>query len=119
MKYKTKVMDIGESSKDMTEQNMIILFGENAPDELKPFCHLININDIEGEIEDGDRLFISGDEYHIETVGDLVNQNLANLGHVTLNFGEANTQDNILPGTIYIKETLSTVLSITDSIYIK
>ena len=48
--YKTIVKDVGSEASAFVEEGMIILFGDNAPDELIDYCYIIDINSIEGEI---------------------------------------------------------------------
>ncbi|MDV8169566.1 PTS glucitol/sorbitol transporter subunit IIA, partial [Streptococcus pneumoniae] len=39
--YKTLVKKIGEEAEAFKDEKMIILFGENAPEELVDFCYTI------------------------------------------------------------------------------
>ncbi|RBW68508.1 PTS glucitol/sorbitol transporter subunit IIA [Bacillus taeanensis] len=100
--YQTKINKIGSSVSDFLGEKMFILFGDNAPAELSDYCLLINVNEIEGEIEQGDVLAFNNQEYTITAVGSAVKQNLGSLGHITLKFDGSDTSE--LPGTLYLEE---------------
>jgi len=99
--YQTKINRVGSSVADFLGENMFILFGDNAPAELADYCLLINVNEINGEIEQGDVLVLNDKEYKITAVGDAVKKNLGSLGHITLKFDGSDTPE--LPGTLYLE----------------
>ena len=99
--YQTTINRIGSSVADFLGENMFILFGDNAPAELADYCLLINVNEINGEIEQGDVLVLNDKEYKITAVGDAVKKNLGSLGHITLKFDGSDTPE--LPGTLYLE----------------
>ena len=97
--YDNKVKGLGACVAEF--EGMFILFGDNAPDTLKDYCYTIDVNPIQQEIKAGQKAIIDGKEYNITAVGDVVMQNLGNLGHVTFSFtGETEPE---LPGTIYLE----------------
>lgn len=100
--YQTTINRIGSSVADFLGENMFILFGDNAPAELADYCLLINVNEIAGEIGQGDVLVFNNKEYKITAVGDAVNKNLGSLGHITLKFNGSDTPE--LPGTLYLED---------------
>lgn len=81
---------------------MLILFGENAPDTLKDFCYTIDVLPVEETIEEGMKISFNGEEYTIIKVGDIAERNLASLGHLTVNFTGDPSQ--CLPGAIVVEE---------------
>ena len=102
-KFDTQINNIGPSVTAFLDEKMLILFGENAPAELAEYCLLINVKDVEGDIEVGDKLLLGNHEYKITAVGDAVKKNLSSLGHITLKFdGSVNPE---LPGTLYLEDT--------------
>ncbi|MPQ23891.1 PTS glucitol/sorbitol transporter subunit IIA [Bacillus paralicheniformis] len=118
MLYETKINRIGDQATAFSDEKMLILFGEGAPDELKDYCLSIDIKPVEGDFNEGDELILGGESYKITAVGGAVRQNLANLGHITLKFdGSASAE---LPGTLYLerKEQLPEV-SAGDCIQVK
>lgn len=100
--YQTQIKKIGSSVAEFLGEKMFILFGDNAPAELADYCLLINIADIDGDIDPGDVLVLSNQEYKITAVGDAVKKNLGSLGHITLRFDGSDTPE--LPGTLYLEE---------------
>jgi glucitol/sorbitol PTS system EIIA component len=99
--YENKVKSIGAMANSFLEEKMFILFGDEAPQELKDFCYNIGIVDADGEIQAGQTLYINDEEYKITSVGELVQRNLTTLGHITLRFDGATTPE--LPGTLYLE----------------
>ncbi|WP_394238461.1 PTS glucitol/sorbitol transporter subunit IIA [Niallia oryzisoli] len=99
--YENKVINVGPLANSFLEEKMFILFGTEAPQDLKDFCYNINVLDTDGEIKAGQTLFINNDSFEITSVGNLVQRNLTTLGHITLRFdGSASAE---LPGTLYLE----------------
>ena len=112
--YANKVKGLGACVAEF--EGMFILFGDNAPDTLKDYCYTIDVNPIQQEIKAGQKAVIDGKEYNITAVGDVVMQNLGNLGHVTFSFtGETEAE---LPGTIYLEEATVPKLEVGSTIQI-
>ncbi len=112
--YDNKVKGLGACVAEF--EGMFILFGDNAPDTLKDYCYIIDVNPIQQEIKAGQKAVIDGKEYNITAVGDVVMQNLGNLGHVTFSFtGETEAE---LPGTIYLEEATVPKLEVGSTIQI-
>ena len=112
--YDNKVKGLGACVAE--SEGMFILFGDNAPDTLKDYCYTIDVNPIQQEIKAGQKAVIDGKEYNITAVGDVVMQNLGNLGHVTFSFtGETEAE---LPGTIYLEEATVPKLEVGSTIQI-
>lgn len=100
--YKTIVKDVGSEASAFVEEGMIILFGDNAPDELIDYCYIIDINSIEGEITESQKLLIGEKLFEITKVGASVQENLAELGHITLKFDGSHEAEQ--SGTLYLEE---------------
>lgn len=112
--YDNKVKGLGACVAEF--EGMFILFGDNVPDTLKDYCYTIDVNPIQQEIKAGQKAVIDGKEYNITAVGDVVMQNLGNLGHVTFSFtGETEAE---LPGTIYLEEATVPKLEVGSTIQI-
>lgn len=114
--YENTVENKGVSVDAFKDQNMFILFGSSAPDTLKDYCYTIEVNPIIGEITEGQTVEIDGKQYKITAVGNLVNRNLANLGHVTFSFSGAENEE--LPGTISVEKITMPDLTIGSTIKI-
>lgn len=100
--YETKVVDLGAEAEMFQAEGMMILFGEEVPEDLANYAYIINVNPVEGTIEKGMTLTIGGEFYEITAVGDVVNKNLNDLGHITLKFNGATEPE--LPGTLNLEE---------------
>lgn len=101
MVYKTQITDIGKLAKNFLENNMFIIFKNNAPKELIDYCYVHSENNLMEDIKVDDTLYIDDVKYNITAVGDAVNNNLRYLGHITLKFsGDKNA---LLPGTLFLE----------------
>lgn len=99
--FETKVVAIGPEALGMIEgANMLILFGEDAPADLAEFCFTIDNKNLTGPILVGGKLMFDDQECVITAVGDVVEKNLRNLGHISVNF-DGSTEGS-LPGTLHV-----------------
>jgi PTS system glucitol/sorbitol-specific IIA component len=58
--YENQVKAAGECVEEFKDAGMFIIFGENAPDEIKDYCYSVNVNPINGEIAAGQYVVIDG-----------------------------------------------------------
>ncbi|UTR10219.1 PTS glucitol/sorbitol transporter subunit IIA [Evansella sp. LMS18] len=100
--YETNVSKVGPLVEEFYGEKMVILFKEGAPEELQEYCVLHAKNQLDGEIQAGDSLFLNEKEYKVTAVGDAVNKNLQDLGHITLKFNGESSAD--LPGTLVLED---------------
>ncbi|CUH94569.1 hypothetical protein P22_0635 [Propionispora sp. 2/2-37] len=113
--YQTRVTNIGNSATAFLGEKMIILFKDNAPEELADYCILHSGNQVLQAVRAGDILRIGNQEYAILYVGDEVEANLSNLGHITLRFNGAKEG---LGGSIYLEDKVMPEIEIGDEIAI-
>ncbi|MBF0777961.1 PTS glucitol/sorbitol transporter subunit IIA [Streptococcus cuniculi] len=100
--FETKIVSIGEQAPNMIEEaNMLILFGMEAPADLADYCYKISNKDLSGSIVPGVRLVIDGAVYPVTAVGNVVEQNLSALGHITIAFD--GSCEGSLPGTLHVE----------------
>jgi len=100
--FKTVVTNIGSSAEEFLQERMIILFGENAPQELSDICYNIKIVPIYHVIKTGMHLKINDISFLITAIGNVAEENLKNLGHVTINFDGSPAAS--LSGTIHVEK---------------
>jgi PTS system glucitol/sorbitol-specific IIA component len=112
--YNTKITKIGSMVANFYPEKMVIMFKENAPQDLADYCILHNINQLDEEIKVGYTLIIDDAEYKITAVGDVVNKNLRDLGHICLKFD--GSKEAALDGTLYLEEKEIKMVSIGDVI---
>lgn len=101
MIYENKVTGLGNQVEAFMDEGMFILFGEDAPDALREFCYLMNVNPVNGTLAAGQKLIIDDVSYEITAVGSLAQKNLEALGHLTVVFNEA--AEAGLPGSICVE----------------
>ena len=100
--YENQVKAAGESVAEFKDAGMFIIFGDNAPEEIRDYCYSVSVNPINGEIAAGQYVVLDGEEYRITCVGYEEPFTLKGLGHCTFNFSGATEAE--LPGTIYLEE---------------
>ena len=103
--FQAEVTGVGKLALSMFSDGMMIFFDkrvkENVPD-LIDYSVLLDIRINEGGIAPGQRLRIGSAEFDILTVGDVVNQNVQNLGHSVLVFD--GSSEATLPGNIHLNK---------------
>ncbi len=114
--YENKVKAMGACIDEFKDSGMFIIFGDNAPEELRDYCYSVSVNPIKGTIAAGQTLKVGDESYRITAVGDEAPVTLAGLGHCTINFsGQTEVE---LPGTIYVENkpmpqiTVGTIIQI-------
>lgn len=77
-----------------------MLFGPGAPHELREISVVTATAELTAPICPGDVLTLGPAELEVASVGELANQHLAELGHVTFRFGHAGIVQ--LPGEVAV-----------------
>ena len=99
--FETKVIQVGSEAQNMIQDaNMLILFGEEAPEDLSEYCFKIDNKNLLGSILEGGKLVVDNQEYSISSVGNVVEKNLTGLGHITISF--EGSKEGSLPGTLHV-----------------
>lgn len=102
--YKTTVVKLGVAAESFLDEKMLILFKDNAPEELADYCVLHSGNELTDTIRKGDHFRIGAAAYEIVFVGSEVQKNLRDLGHITLRFN-ANADGEALEGSLYLEDS--------------
>ncbi len=100
--YENQVKALGACVEEFKGSDMLILFGDNAPEELRDYCYSVSVNPINGTITAGQTMKFGSSAYKITAVGSEAPVTLAGLGHCTVSFSGQDTVD--LPGTIYVEK---------------
>ena len=105
IKYQAKITAIGPLVSEFLDHNIMVLFGQSAPEELAEFSVVHDGQTLHAPLTVGDTVCIGEDCVQILAVGDVANDNLANLGHLVLKFnGESEVE---MPGDVCVdKRTL-------------
>ena len=98
MDYKSQITGIGPMALDFLDEKMIIVFNDNAPDELAELSILHKPCPVDQEIKVGDVVAIGNASYIVTAVGEEANKTFSTMGHCTLKFtGQSEVE---LPGHI-------------------
>jgi len=101
IKYQATITAIGPYVAEFIDHNMLVLFGDQAPEELAEFSIIHDGKELKGTLMVGDVVFLGDAEFKILAVGDVANNNLKNLGHVILKFnGETEPE---MPGDVCVE----------------
>src|SRR5699024_11200504 len=101
MIYQTNIKGIGTEAEALAEEKMVILFGDNAPDELVDFCYIIDINEVAGEITEENTVKIDDEEYKTTKRGTAARKTLNDLRHITLKVDGSEHGEQ--SGTLYLE----------------
>lgn len=101
MKYKSTVTGIGESVAEFMDGGFIIIFNNNAPQEMADLSVLHTIEKLSQDVQVGDTFAISGKQYTVTAVGNEANYTLREMGHCTLKFDGRDSAE--LPGHIELR----------------
>lgn len=97
---RTKVITIGEDAIS-EEYPMLILFGSECPEELQDACVIHSFLGTLSEtvVAEGNQIYFGDQKYEIKACGELADENLRQLGHVTLNFSD---ELEMMPGSLLL-----------------
>ncbi|MBF1693306.1 PTS glucitol/sorbitol transporter subunit IIA [Selenomonas sp.] len=104
MKFYCEITSIGEESLlflDDPNANFIIIFNNNAPEELAEFSVLHTPANYNADPVVGDTLIIGDKAFTITAIGDEALHTLRELGHCTLSFKGGDTPER--PGCIMLQ----------------
>lgn len=115
--YETEIIDFGTLAENFKAEKMVILFGDNAPADLADYSYIIDIRPVNGNIEPGMIVSFNEKSYEITAVGNVVEKNLHDLGHITLNFNGSTEAE--LPGTLHLEDLALPDLAVGTTITIQ
>lgn len=114
--YEREIIHLGDFLEESYDEGFIILFGEKANEDYKEYCAIHKGTELSAELKKGDIVNLADVKYTITAVGDVVNTNLAELGHITLKFdGEMSAEK---PGTLHLEKKDIVKLALGDNILI-
>lgn len=99
--YRTTVHDAGPMAEAFIAEGMFVTFGTNAPEALREFCYIVEVNPTTAEVTPGQRFTVDGRSFPITAVGDVAQRNLESLGHITVNI-DGDTEPK-MAGAIHIR----------------
>lgn len=98
MDYKSKITGIGEVALGFLDENMLIVFNDNAPPELAELSVHHQICPVDQDIKVGDVVIFGNKDYVVTAVGEEANKTFHQMGHCTFMFTGKPEAD--LPGHI-------------------
>ncbi|KFC06382.1 PTS system glucitol/sorbitol-specific IIA component [Trabulsiella guamensis ATCC 49490] len=98
--YQTTITQIGASACLALEDSMLITFREGAPADIEEYCFIHCHGELSGSLHAGAALELGEHCYPVTAVGDVAEQNLRELGHITLRFDGQTTAE--FPGTVHV-----------------
>lgn len=99
-KYEATVVGIGEMADAFAEEGMLVFFGANAPEELLEFCIVVERSSYAAPVAAGDHIDVDGISFPVLCVGEVANENLANLDHLVVKFNGLTEPE--LPGDVCV-----------------
>ena len=101
-KYASVVVSVGEFASEFFDAGIVVLFGEDAPEELAEFAVLHRPTTTDGGLVAGDRIRLGDEVITVLAVGEVADENLVNLGHLSLKRNGA--REVALPGDVCCDE---------------
>ncbi|HEM6629458.1 TPA: PTS glucitol/sorbitol transporter subunit IIA [Citrobacter farmeri] len=98
--YQTTITRIGQSAPDALCDQMLITFREGAPADIEEFCFIHCHGELNGPLQPGARFELGQHRYPVTAVGSVAEQNLRELGHITLRFDGLSEAE--FPGTVHV-----------------
>lgn len=115
-KYVSEVVSVGELADQFFEAGIVVLFGEDAPEELADYSVIHRPTVTDGGIRPGDRIHLGSEAVTVLAVGSVADENLVNLGHLSLK--RNGEYEAALPGDVCCDEGPVPVLAPGDEIRI-
>ena len=101
IKYQATVTAIGPLVAEFIDHNILVLFGDQAPEELAEFSIIHDGKDLQGSLMVGDRVYFDDYGFTIMAVGEVASNNLKSLGHVILKFNGETVSE--MPGDVCVE----------------
>lgn len=98
--YQTTITRIGASATDALSDQMLITFREGAPADLEEYCFIHCHGELKGALHPGLQFTLGQHRYPVTAVGSVAEDNLRELGHVTLRFDGLSEAE--FPGTVHV-----------------
>jgi PTS system glucitol/sorbitol-specific IIA component len=97
---KSVVKEIGILVETFKEDKILILFGPQAPKELREMSVIHEFEDLEVEpLKQGGTIQFGNESFTITAIGDHANKNFKELGHISIYFQDP--MEEVLPGAVF------------------
>lgn len=99
--YQSKISAIGALAQEALADDFMITFCDGAPAELAEYCFTHQLGELKQALTPGQLIQFGRQKYKITAVGEVANQNLRELGHITIRFdGQPHAE---LPGAVHVE----------------
>jgi glucitol/sorbitol PTS system EIIA component len=113
-RYLAEVVSVGELAGQFFDAGIVVLFGEGVPEELADFAVVHRPSVTTGGLAAGDRIHLGDEVVTVLAVGDVADENLVNLGHLSLK--RNGEHEAALPGDVCCDEGPIPILAPGDTI---
>ena len=103
VKYAGHVLETGPMAPELLDAGVLVLFGEQAPAELREISIVHNGRQLAEPVVPGDVLVLGDISCVITAVGAMANDNIEQLGHIVIKANGASESE--LPGEICVEST--------------
>ncbi|MEW5959340.1 MAG: PTS glucitol/sorbitol transporter subunit IIA [Chloroflexota bacterium] len=103
VKYQSTVVKIGSAAQEFINEGILVFFGMGAPEELAEIAILHEHDQLVEKVVAGDTLVIDDNSIPILSIGEVANENLANLGHFVVKFNGLSEPE--MPGDISVSSS--------------
>jgi glucitol/sorbitol PTS system EIIA component len=117
LRYQSTVTGVGELAGEFFAEGIVVLFGEDAPEELREVAVVHRPQVTDGGLEPGDRIVLGDQTLTVTAVGPVADQNLVNLGHLVIKRNGATTHAQ--PGDVCCDQGVIPALTPGDEIRIE
>jgi PTS system glucitol/sorbitol-specific IIA component len=113
----THVTGVGELVPEFVAAGMLVLFGDQAPPELREIAVVHGAGQFTGDVAPGMTLYLGGQAFCITAVGDVARKTLRELGHCTIKFNGLTAPE--MPGDLCVETGPIPSLQVGDEISVK
>ncbi|GAA5344408.1 PTS system glucitol/sorbitol-specific IIA component [Planifilum fimeticola] len=99
--FSTQITKIGNMVDSLIQEKMMVIFDEDAPEELHDMSILHTKSPCFESVRSGDYLVIGDQSFRVTSVGEKVNETLRELGHCTIKFEGKDRSE--LPGILQVE----------------
>ncbi len=101
LKLRSRITAVGKEVAEFRAAQVLVFFADGAPEELADISllHIPEVN--RAGISPGDTLHLGTEPFRILAVGDVANENLANLGHLVVKANGRSEPE--LPGDVCVE----------------
>ena len=117
IKLRSRVVAIGDSVEEFRAARVLVFFNTGAPEELAEFSVLHEASVNLANVAKGDSLRLGAETFDVLAVGEVANQNLANLGHLVVK-ADGRTEPEML-GDVCVEARDLPQLAVGDEIEVR